>query len=515
MLTADLKAPDIVVGRAVVDTLGASDRWLRRRIDTVRFVDELSITRQSTLDIDCTSMAALQDGLPLPPEYAAVPLMFLRKQLIVDCDLRGRHGEAIHIATRKHDSFLSMSRFMSLAEEKGINLDSDPVIREHVYRIVSDFPLGPPQNPLYEQPSWASDRSGWSNASWDLWESIVTDAELCQLLITLTYSFMLVAYVPVSPGITILKFECRQDLPDPHERWYERFPLRSGLPELRIRIPMPAADHGRSSHLRVVAPEGLALHRLSVKRLKRPVRDYSALGAFLVRTWRGWRTGLASAMSRAPWKRPSDAQAYSAARLLVASTRAQCQSLLTPDRAHVYIPEPVDGHLEARLSMHVPRSGFMRYVLVGTSVIFGTLIAGMFLVSTLRAHGNAGSTDGAVAVLLLAPSAFAAWIIRYGEHAVTSRLLLPIRSMLLLSMACTFVAASAVVLLDGDAHGGGVESDVWKACTLLAGILWLFVVRAYLRLGGEEANVRRQFMTTLAMPIDDVEEVETPSTYQW
>ena len=470
MLKADLSIPSVEVGSAVERSIDGRPDWLRRRIDTVELVDDLSVTRQYTFDIDTHHLANVQNGMPLTNGYVVVPIMVMKKQLLVDGDLRAPDGKTVHIGTRRHDSYLALSYFIHVASTCGHDVPSRPKILQHVSKIIENFPLGKPQNPLFEQIAWVSGRSDWDKDDDKLWEGLLKTYQTCTLLLDLTYGFLLVAYLPVTDDITVLKFTCRQELPNSHERWYERFPLRNGLPELRLRIPMPPADNGRSSHLRIIAPDELQLHRLSVKKLTRPTKSYTTWSAFWARSWRSWADGARAMISRVPWKVPSEQQRYEEARNLLAESGEHCQSLLTPDRANVYIESPKGKFIEARVSMHVPRSGFLRAALVAVGIVFGTLLTGLIFMGTLhKADTGGGTTEAAVTLLLLAPGAFAAWAVRYGEHTITARLLIPIRASLILSVGCSFVTAVSVVFYD--TTNENQEHTVWTACVIASGLV--------------------------------------------
>ena len=78
-----------------VDALVKDAGWVRRRVDTVRFVDSATLARSVTLDLDLAQVREAAVAAGFPTHAVPVPLAVLRKGLLLDFDLRDASGEAL------------------------------------------------------------------------------------------------------------------------------------------------------------------------------------------------------------------------------------------------------------------------------------------------------------------------------------------------------------------------------------------------------------------------------------
>jgi hypothetical protein len=106
-------------------------------------------------------------------------------------------------------------------------------------------------------------------------------------------------------------------------------------------------------------------------------------------------------------------------------------------------------------SLRARRSGFLRAALLTSALATALLALGFWRFSLVSARAEASAP-----LLLLAPGLLAAYLLRPGEHALASALLLGVRAMVLLSGFCA-VAATTLLLI-----GSGTPFERFTWATL-------------------------------------------------
>jgi hypothetical protein len=92
-----------------LDLFLAEAPWLRRRVETVAFLDFDTVVRRSTFDIGSGELLDATKHCPLYPERPLVPLTTMKKELLTDFSLRDRSGGALAVAPRDVDTFFAWS----------------------------------------------------------------------------------------------------------------------------------------------------------------------------------------------------------------------------------------------------------------------------------------------------------------------------------------------------------------------------------------------------------------------
>ncbi len=121
--------------------------WLRRRVETVSFLDVDTVLRRNTLDVGIAEVREATTRAPMYPQRPLVPLAVLRKDLLLDFDLRDRHGSALAVAPRDVDACFATSALCTEASKVlGVELfdhnRSAPLtdIVQHLNSITFRFP---------------------------------------------------------------------------------------------------------------------------------------------------------------------------------------------------------------------------------------------------------------------------------------------------------------------------------------------------------------------------------------
>lgn len=116
-------------------------------------------------------------------------------------------------------------------------------------------------------------------------------------------------------------------------------------------------------------------------------------------------------------------------------------------RVHLNVRDiPVGPAWSASVSVTAQRRGWLRQTAVGATAVSAALVLGTIRIGALTKAAPLGVNSGQTAALLLAIVASSQLsLCRPGEHALTSRLLWPLRLVAALSGALPYVAASTLV----------------------------------------------------------------------
>lgn len=214
MLTCDpAGAPDSALG-SFVDSFLTDAPWVRRRVETVSFVDVDTVRRQTTLDIDTAQLQVRASGCPFFEDRALAPLAILSKELLMNFDLRDRHGAALPVAPRQVDSFMALSALAGAARAVlgHARLPDLPRVVERLRQLTYDFP-DEGDDPFESMVgSWAVP-DVWTPVEKEAWSNLLGDESFSRLLRDFTFHFLLVTQVPTDVPTHIVKFSYEEFLP--------------------------------------------------------------------------------------------------------------------------------------------------------------------------------------------------------------------------------------------------------------------------------------------------------------
>ncbi len=399
MLNCPTTAPDPRVG-AFVHSFLREAPWLRRRVETISFKDVDTVERRTTLDIGIAELKGALGDCPVFEDRPLVPLVMLSKDLLINFDLTDRTGAVLPAIPREVDAFFGWSALASAAAEVlDVPMTNLPTaLSSRLSRVAYDFPDGrdsPNDSTLH---SWAVP-SGWSSEDQSAWQRLLTDDGFARLLRDFTFHFLLITQIPIESAIHVVKFRYDEFLP-----YSEIEPLEKiGLQSTEMDVLAPAVGWARSYHLRVEAPSNLRLTDVGLFR----VRTIPAPAATSVEYY----------------------QAREGAEVMQVYTT----SSVTPDD---YV---------LAVSLRVPILGYLRAMWFTAILAALVLLLGWKEMDRLETAVQ-GQADAAIALLLVAPSLIAAYLVRPGEHAIASRLLRPVRYAVASSGLLAYLAGGCLVL---------------------------------------------------------------------
>lgn len=404
---------DTVLGKVQFQLL-ADTEWVRRRTEAIDFVGARTLQRRITFDVSCAQVGAVWSEVDLdtsqsndrPPESIdattrryPLPLIMLRKELLTGFDLRDESGRSVPLATRDEDAYLSWCVMSHQLSVLGIVVPAGSEVERHIRSIIHDFPNPEDQPGDTELASWRVGES-WGEDDRRLWREILGHEAAASLLRDLTFTFPLVASVPLTDGPRLLKISYREDF-DPSGV------LRSWRPKI-FAVEAPAVGWSRSSHIQVTAPDGVEIEDVALMR----VGDL-----------------------KAPGVPPHQSEFY--------------RYKVTEPGAQVYAGRVERANYVVVLLMHLRTRGILRAAWLTSLFSLAVLLGVMALTGSLLApvDGSAGRNVGAMAALLLVvPSTLNVYMVRPTEHQLVSAALLRVRFLLALSALLTFVLAAALVL---------------------------------------------------------------------
>lgn len=324
----------------------------------------------------------------------------IKKDLLVDFDLRDREGGALAVVPRDVDAFFAWSALCADAYRVlGADvLAASETVAKHLHSLAFAFPH--PADEFYSAVlrSWELPQ-GWGDVDRQVWRALEGDEQFVRLLREFTFNFILMTQLEIGSAIQIVKFSYQQHLPYSELLLSERLGVRA----TELAIVAPSVGWARSYHMRIEAPQDLVLTDVVLVRVE---RDETVT--------------------------PSAAESYEA-KLSAESAQVYTTSTMRP-------AEHVVG-----VTMRVPVVGYLRAIWLTSVATAIVLAVGRWQIERVEAAIQQRA-DAAVALLLVAPSLLAAYLVRPGEHAIASRLLRPIRYAIAGAGSLSYVAAALLVL---------------------------------------------------------------------
>lgn len=101
------------LGKPVLRLLLTMDRWVHRRVETVRFLSDRRIERQVSVDLEPDQVL---DRRSVPEGPLPVPLTLLTKDLMVGFDIQDAAGISVPVCTRSQNGTVALSMLVSACE---------------------------------------------------------------------------------------------------------------------------------------------------------------------------------------------------------------------------------------------------------------------------------------------------------------------------------------------------------------------------------------------------------------
>lgn len=418
--------PDWWLGGAIYLCVARAPTWIRRRVESVSFLDARSMRRRVSLDFEIPD-ESVSPGRPPP----AIPLALLEKRPLVNFDLRDETGASLTVLTKEENGFAAWSALARIAQHEahvvfGEKKTLPPEILSDLRRVAGSSGL---------RALDALQHLG-GDVDPDLRTALQSSPFFMDFANSLAQAFLLLTPTDDPPGTArIAKFSYAQPLEFPPETRWQRFAGQVGIQAAEYGFRIPAIGESESYHFEFACPPGLAI----------------AAAELVV-------------FEDSPEGHDEDAPEGVADEFEVDAYPAQ----LVGSLAHVYVSGKSAEFVGiARVWLTFPTEGLLR---AGLAV--GALGAGIFLFFLWgdrieRIEGNAPA-----ALLLAIPSLVAAFLVRPGEHGMATNLLTGLRAEVAAAGATAYVGAMVVI--------GGIEGvaliNTWRILAIASAVCFLALV---------------------------------------
>ena len=435
-VAAQLKS--VAVGSGIFLLLDDYRPWVHRRVEAVSFKSGQTIRRR--VSVDCTILAQTPSvtwyGNAAAPPLRLLPLALLKKGPLAGFDLRDEMNRPVPVLTTPQNTAVTVQAIRTPAEQISGSSLSERTI-DDIETIVSADPSA----------ASAAAQSGIGSAAAASADSALAfiGARLEPWLNVLAENFVLVALLPAHTGERrILKFA--YDQPFDPEATQLTLRQRFAWDPLVFRLSIPGIKEADSYHFELTVPDGSSITE-------------GSLGDAAL------RPAVSFAFER-PGRRGGVPEIHLHAAIDGREVR-----------------QPV-----AAAALHAARPGWFQ-----TSLGFGFVIALLLVATALRLPGTAlhgkaattaanaglgeltGGTATAAALFLPVLGLIAFLLGTVGEHALTGRLLLGARSVVILQALLPFVGGWFLFF---GPHGNALFWS-WRAFAVVAVGLELVLYRGY------------------------------------
>jgi hypothetical protein len=457
--------PPDELGEAMSWLLITPDRWVKRRVEAIKFTQQ-ETRRHESVDfvLPKSLVARLQRfGITTLP----VPLAILAKRPLASLDVSNAAGHSLSVYTRR-DNEAFMTEFLRRSARKTLNLDATapvevaPGIQEQLGRVV----IGESNvaAKAVEEIRQQADTCPESQAA-TLWNTELFRGLL--LMAALGHPF--IVEVPVTRQRQIVKYSFAADTPlHVGEDDYEWAP--------------PVADSGQT-----------------LTKWQRLARRLLRARAFLYEG-RWWHR-----VRRYPVRRASDCASYhfeisaptgfelrDVCPLIPDQGRGKSKTILAastalfPTKANVHIsrlPEALAANLQMEVHVRLPRRGVLTYCLFSTVLTLIAVGGVGVLARHLLAHTTTGGLSAGVTVLLATASGINLYFVRPGEHPSFSSMLVGFRLLLVLSAISGLIGVGLLLT--------GTSSHIlWRSAGVLSLVAAILVGYGWWRTGRDPDGVR-------------------------
>jgi hypothetical protein len=457
-LSSALSDNDFRTASALFLLLSDFPAWVRRRVEYIDFIDDVSVTRR--VSVDFAVPEPLEGFTEVDEELLpCVPLTFLLKgDVLRNFDLRDAQGNPVPMLTKDENGTLAGNSLIYLAEEVlQVPLIGTLAPLAERLRAVAE---GPREEARAQIDNWQREaRSGVGPHPQEL-RALTNRPGFIRYAETLAENYILFAVGPPEPNRRrLMKFGYEEpfklgedpDAPEDEqlprrERWRERLGWRVKT----VNLAMPAVNLAASFHAEVPAPPDMEVQfaQLVFKRAGGAAND-------------GCDSGESGAGSGGP---DGDGAPELPGDVLDGPL---------VQRAHLY-KSGVDASAvaDALIYLRARRPGFLRAAVLTGWLTFALLVGGFVYLDDIASSAN---SQTAAALLLLGPTLLAGSLIRPGEHRMAASVLIGVRCLLAAEVGATVLA---VGLLAG--AGAFARHDLWLLATATSGLAAAGLAVSYL-----------------------------------
>ena len=401
MLKIQQDRPSTHAARLVQTFLREPD-WIPRRSENISFSNDESYRRSTKIDVALEKYPhPLAEPLFKNPTVPLVPVSVVRKDLKLVGTLQDGSGRQLPVATRDVNTFFAWSFLCELASEKlGCSLNElSTDIKAKIKEICWNFPSGDEAESTKNLVEWEPVNS-WSPQTKNEWSHLTDDDEFSRVLRTFTFVYLLMAEIADHGTAEIVIFEHTEPIKFPPDKWVVRLASSFGWKPTEFPILTPSVGWGRSYHLEITVPEDLIITDAILTR--EIIVDRQILDFFEIRR------------------------------------SANSVSIHTTDSMPV-------GLYSLVIQVDLKIQGLFRALFTSVLIASALLIACDFLIHPLWI-ATRHKSESAITILLVVPTLITTYLIRPGEHALTSRMLLSLRICGGLVALVDYMAAGLTIL---------------------------------------------------------------------
>lgn len=224
--------------------------WVHRRVESISFEDDVSVIRRVSVDLELPLPSRRRSQQQAIAQEIVVPLALLRKEPLVNFDLRDENSASLPMLTSTENRRLAWSTIGSIAEvvARGAGVSLTDAIRRELWTITgaattqAKAALHRLENP--------------AGADAPLRGTLMSDSYLRTLAHMFAGNFLLCVLLEFKKRTRrIIKYSYAE--PVPWRSTEMSFAQGMGWQPVEFGFPVPSIGRGASYHFEIEAPEGL------------------------------------------------------------------------------------------------------------------------------------------------------------------------------------------------------------------------------------------------------------------
>lgn len=403
------------LGAAILPLLLHPNRWIHRRVESIRFIDDETVRRQVSVDF------TLPDWYVNDPRRAdraqLAPLALLKKEKLKAFDLRDERGASLPLLAKADSGQIAAAALLLYARD--VALQHGRSLDEEIVRDLAAIVEGDADE---EALARMRECSGRGRATRRL---LGDDPRFHKLMGDLADNFIVLVYLHQPSRRRVLKFSFEEPLQ------FERRPARD-------------LDDGM-----------FALRRLASGLGWRPEPI----------TWNAPGVGFAGSY-HFEVEAARDLEITEAQLLVTDGGTRRADHAKCAKRVHLYVDGvSADANAAVDVRLRASRRGLLR-----ASALLAVFVAAMLTAGAVFIDGLSHAREGGATIVASIPAILAAYLIRPGEHELASRMLIGVRALVLGTGVLAFLAAGS---LAADFNHRHTLPWIWWS---LAGCAWILAV---------------------------------------
>jgi hypothetical protein len=404
-------------------------RWILRRVEKLQLLDDHTLERRITFDIDLDALRGHVRAADLEPQtYIPVPLLRLAKAPLKDIDIVDGSGAVCPLLTRQQDSHLVAAMIMH--EATGLEISGETaeqlfnMVRHHSGELFDEIP-----DIAFGETTTSELIPSMSAHTRATWQRLLENSKMLAQMFFYSRNFLFLPQVSLSSekSVEVVKVRLLEDVSADVHQPAKSFSLEAfGLAPSRHTVTVGGLGFAQSDHVRMNAPSDSFIRSAE---LRKAVTD--------------------------PLLEQEQDQ--------VTDGRLHNGRLAPLDRVAFYRTAAPIGQRLLTIWLEPSRGVFLLPGFLTTALLAFFLLCATFLQATDKRFSDSPlqfgydsakrlweqtsqvspSSDSAVTLLVLVPSLVAIYLTRRDEHKIVTRLMAVPRFMVMISAAGAIASAAA------------------------------------------------------------------------